>query len=231
MHRCVEPELLDLLPPGDPRMGPARRDLRRLNAFMGHARMMADALRCAFGNQTPRSIVELGAGDGQFMLRVARRLYRRCKNVSVTLVDRADVFGPDTAGAFARLGWRAEAAVSDAFDWLRKPGVKSADALVANLFLHHFSLDELRELLRLAADCARVFVAVEPRRAGLPLIFSKLLWAIGCNSVTRHDAVVSVRAGFAGQELSQLWPSYRCWELVEAPGGVFSHVFIARRSE
>jgi hypothetical protein len=34
----------------------------------------------------------------------------------------------------------------------------------------------------------------------------KLLWLIGCNAVTRHDAAVSMRAGFIRQELSALWP-------------------------
>jgi hypothetical protein len=150
--------------------------------------------------------------------------------VSLTLVDRLQLLAPETIEAFARLGWHGENVTSDVFDWLRTKSDESVDVIVANLFLHHFSAEELREMLRLCAERTQLFVAVEPRRAAIPLTFSKLLWAIGCNSVTRHDAVVSVRAGFAGKEISQLWPSYSRWELVECPAGLFSHLFVASRN-
>ena len=74
-----------------------------------------------------------------------------------------------------------------------------------------------------------LFVAVEPRRAVWPMFCSRLLWTIGCNSVTRHDAVVSVRAGFFGNELSMLWTDKKNWQLTEQSAGPFSHLFIARR--
>jgi hypothetical protein len=47
--------------------------------------------------------------------------------------------------------------------------------------------------------------------------------------VTRHDAVVSVRAGFADRELSALWPSGMTWTLRERARGLFSHCFVASR--
>jgi hypothetical protein len=56
-----------------------------------------------------------------------------------------------------------------------------------------------------------------------------LLWAIGCNGVTQYDARVSVRAGFAGNELSALWPASGDWRLTERPAGLFSHLFVAQR--
>jgi hypothetical protein len=48
--------------------------------------------------------------------------------------------------------------------------------------------------------------------------------------VTRHDAVVSVRAGFSGRELSQLWPRAPGWRLDERPQAPFSHLFTARHA-
>jgi hypothetical protein len=48
--------------------------------------------------------------------------------------------------------------------------------------------------------------------------------------VTRHDAVLSVRAGFAGRELSALWPSADGWKLEERRAGLFSHLFVAHRA-
>ena len=77
MHRVVEPELLDDLPPADPRAVGSRADLRRLNLLMGHAGILSRALRQPLAETSLRSrplrLVELGAGDGTLLLRLARR--------------------------------------------------------------------------------------------------------------------------------------------------------------
>ena len=96
-------------------------------------------------------------------------------------------------------------------------------------FLHHFEDARLAELFRAVAGRARLFAAIEPRRAPWPLFCCRLLWAIGCNSVTRHDAAISVRAGFSGRELSALWPADSGWQCTERRAGVFSHLFVARK--
>jgi hypothetical protein len=103
--------------------------------------------------------------------------------------------------------------------------------MLANLFLHHFHEAQLAELLRGAARQTRVFIAAEPRRSPRSLLFSRLLCLIGCNRVTRHDAPVSVRAGFTGSELLRLWPDGQGWTLQERPAGWFSHLFVAQRRE
>jgi hypothetical protein len=80
------------------------------------------------------------------------------------------------------------------------------------------------------AERASVFVACEPRRSRTALVGSHLLGLIGCNDVTRHDAVASVVAGFHGRELSMLWPQSTAWTLDEGPRGLFSHLLVARRA-
>lgn len=75
MQRCIEPELLDHLPASDPGAIRSRRDLVRVNLLMGHAAIMARSLLCGAGR--PRVLIDIGAGDGTFMLRVARRLAPR----------------------------------------------------------------------------------------------------------------------------------------------------------
>jgi hypothetical protein len=227
MKRIVEPELLDTLPPGDPQAVRSRRDLRRLNTWMRNHAIMVRALQTAVNGQTLKQIVELGAGDGDFLLRVAQKTSSRWPNVNVTLLDRQKVVTPQTLAAFASLGWRAEAVVADVFDWPQIPA--PAEIVVANEILHHFDDARLAGLLRVIAGRTRLFIAIEPRRASWPLFCSRLLWAIGCNSVTRHDATVSVRAGFVREELSALWPDKRNWQLTEQRASWFSHLFIAQR--
>ena len=103
------------------------------------------------------------------------------------------------------------------------------DVMLANLFLHHFKDEPLRALLQLAADRTALFLACEPRRSPLALAASCMLGCIGCNAVTRCDAVASVHAGFEGAELSALWPTQNGWRLSERNAGMFSHCFVARR--
>jgi len=229
MQRIIEPELLDELPPQDRRAIRSRRDLRRVNVLMRSHDIMAEALRAGANGYTPKHIVDVGAGDGDFLLRVARRLGSSWRGVNASLLDRQDIAGVTTLKGFEQLGWRAERLVTDVFDWVRRMSPESAEVVTANLFLHHFADAQLTELFLALAHCARLFVAVEPQRAAWPLFCSRALWAVGCNAVTRHDAVASVRAGFFGRELSALWPAGNEWILTEKPAGLFSHLFIARR--
>lgn len=228
MHRRVEREWLDELSPEDPRALGSRRDLRRLNAWMGNARTMARALAAAV-REPPRRVVEMGAGDGHFLKRVARLLAGRWQGARAVLLDRLAVASPETCRIFAAAGWQAEVVTADVFDWLSREQVEAGEVLVANLFLHHFEGARLTELLREAARRAQVFIVIEPRRSVPALAFSRLVGVIGCNAVTRHDAPISVRAGFAGRELSQLWPGDGQWTLQERPAGWFSHLFVARK--
>jgi hypothetical protein len=229
--RVVEPELLDELPPRDPRALRSRQDLRLLNLSMGHRVLMAAALREQLhGSNSPR-IIELGAGDGHFLFNVARRLRSKWPTAEATLVDRLDSIDPAIRERFKNLGWSVRTEIKSASEWLQQSGPGTADAIISNLFLHQFRNDELAEMLRLAARSADVLIALEPRRSWLPRLSGRLLWMIGCGPVTRHDADISIRAGFYGHELSAIWPDPQNWTLTERSAGLFSHLFIARRKD
>jgi hypothetical protein len=227
--RTLHPELVDDLPPEHPGAIQSRRDLRRINALMGHAGIFTRSLRKVFPTQHPSRIVEIGAGDGDVLLRVARRLAGAWHGVDVTLVDLQDLLRDKTKADFAALSWGARSVKGDVFQWLKETAGEKTGAILGNLILHHFSDAQLSTLFLAAAQKADAFIAVEPRRSGWPLFCARYLSLIGCNPVTCHDAPVSVRAGFIGRELSALWPADGSWELLERPAGLFSHLFIARR--
>lgn len=232
MHREVEPELLDDLPSDDPRAVGSRADLRRLNSIMGHAGILSRAFRGqldgTLARPGPLRLVELGAGDGTLLLQLARRWSALGVTAEVTLLDRQKLVSAETRRAFATLNWSVENVATEVFLYLEQ-SAPAVDAMLANLFLHHFPEKELRVLLHRAAARTNLFIACEPHRTSLALAASRLLWFMGCNAVTRHDAVVSVRAGFAGKELSALWPADAGWRLSERPVGGFSHCFVAKR--
>lgn len=218
--RLLEPELLDELAADDPRAVRSRRDLVRVNWVMRQQAIMAGLLR---GFAPPRVLADLGSGDGLFLLGVARRMGWR--DVTALVVDRQDIVSGQTRAGFAALGWHCESVTGDVFDAMKR---LDADIVTANLFLHHLDDMALARLLALVAARARGFVATEPRRSGTALLASRLVFALGCNDVTQHDAVASVRAGFSADEISRLWPRDG-WSLKEGIGLPFTHIFTARR--
>jgi hypothetical protein len=229
MERNVEPEWLDALPAGDPAAVGSRRDLRRLNECMGSAKMLARALQFLGTEAKPVHLIELGAGDGDLLLKVARRLGSSWSGTEATLVDTQRLLGAETSYGFREAGWKVSELKSDVFEWSRKTSAGTREVVVANLFLHHFNSAELEQLLSAIKQRSIFFAATEPRRSLLGLVFSKLVGFIGCNAVTRHDAPASVCAGFAGRELSAIWGNDADWHLSERRSGLFGHLFVARK--
>ena len=229
IQRRVEPEWLDELAPDDARAIRSRNDLRRINTLMTNAAIVARELKHGFRNGAPLKIADIGAGDGTFMLQVARKT--RWKNIQLILLDRQNIVSRETHEQFRSLGWNAECVAADVFEWLAQPPAVPFDAIIANLFLHHFDTTRLALLLSLTAQRSRMLLACEPRRSGVGLSASRLLGLIGCNDVSRHDAEASVYAGFNGRELSGLWQDHGAWTLREGASGIFSHCFVACRSD
>lgn len=238
-RRAIHPEILDELPAADPRAVRSRRDLRRVNRVIGSCGILSRSLRHSLtstAHHVPLRILELGAGDGSVTLCIAKRIATSWPAVELTLLDRQALIAGPTGTAFAHLGWTLRPLIVDAVEWARAPTQQQPaqrwDVILANLFLHHFEDGRLRELLSAVADRCNAFIACEPRRSLAALSGSLLLPALGVSADTRHDAVVSVRAGFRGNELSQIWPTTRGgWTLTERPAGLFSHLFIAARGE
>lgn len=226
--RVLQEEMLDGLSEDDPRAIRSRRDLQRLNRIMGAAGIIAKVLKRS--QHAPKSIIELGTGDGSLMLGLAKCLAADWHDVHVTLLDRLNLVSSATVEEFNRLGWTVEILQADVLEWAESPMSCQWDIGLANLFIHHFDSMQIQSLFAALGKRIDLFVACEPRRSQLPLFSSKLVGLIGANAVTRKDAVISVRAGFYGQELSALWPSGGSeWGLEEDAVRLFSHQFIARR--
>jgi 2-polyprenyl-3-methyl-5-hydroxy-6-metoxy-1,4-benzoquinol methylase len=235
--RRIRPEILDELDPADPRAVRSRSDLRRVNHAMGSCGILTRSLRRLLVSCPPRAplrLLELGAGDGSLALRIARRLAPAWPAAELTLLDRQALIAPATGTGLALLGWTLRPINSDVFEWaqaaLDQHLAGRWDIILANLFLHHFEDERVRQLLSAVAMRCDAFIACEPRRSIPALLGARLLPALGASRDTRYDAQVSVRAGFAGAELSRLWPAAPgSWTLQERRAGLFSHLFVASR--
>jgi hypothetical protein len=228
-QRCVLPELLDEMAPDDPLAQRSRRDLQRIHIAMGTLATLRRALARLRFSPRPRRILELGAGDGTLLLRLARTLATRWPEVELSLLDRHDLIDGETRAAYRRLGWHVSVVTTDVLDWAHARSAQHYDLCVTTLFLHHFAERELAQVLAAVAARSDAFVACEPRRDTWAWLGSRLVGVIGGNRITRSDAVSSVAAGFAGLELTRAWPDpdHR-WALEERHAFPFTHCFVAQ---
>lgn len=230
LPRRVTPELLDDLDPEDPRARRSRHDLRRVHRAMRSVAILRRVIAGLGPASPPRSVLELGAGDGTLLLRLAQTLRPAWTGVQLTLLDRHDLISDATRAAYGRLGWTVGVLQQDVLDWIRKAEPRRYDLCVANLFLHHFKEADLTTLLLGSALRSDAFIACEPRRDRFGGLGSRLIGLLGANAVTREDAVKSVAAGFRGEELSRIWAAAPGrWKVAEYRALPFTHCFTAVR--
>jgi len=211
-QRVVVPELLDSLPADDPSAIRSRRDLRLINFLMGNFSWIMATLE-KHAASMGQGVVELGAGDGRLLDRLADR-FPEVRFSAYDLAPRPDDLSD-------RIVWLK----GDLFD---SPFPENGGVLFANLFLHHF---ENPALARLAGWCDAfdVLVFCEPDRARLPHLLGNVMSPF-INHVTRHDMHVSIDAGFAEGEMADaLGLSSARWNIRESATLRGARRFLATR--
>jgi len=187
-YRDVQPELLETFPSDHPDAVKGREDLLLVNAIMGNHRWIESMLRRL--HQTGWHLTEIGAGDGELSLRLHE----------AGLCAARDLHGFDLAPRPPR--WPAEAAWSQGD--LFQQSLPDSEILIANLILHHFSDDQLRDLGSRISPRTRFILAAEPERRQIHSVMGHFFsWLAELHPITRYDMQVSIRAGFRGDELRQ----------------------------
>ena len=226
--RVLTPELLDSLPPNDLAAQASRRDLRRLHPLLGQIGLWTRWFAEKFPARPPASLADLGAGDGSLLGTVLLRAYPKGGHgARIFFVDRQPVVPESTLAHLRRCNWLPTVMATDIFEWAEEG--PPMEAALANLFLHHFDNPGITRLFSALAQKTSSLAAAEPRRNHLAFLATQTLGLMGCHPVTRHDARVSVEAGFRGSELSALWPASG-WTLRERSAGPFTHFFSAYKN-
>ena len=188
-QRIIVPEELDHADPEEAKVN--LRDLVRVNRYLGgHAvlrSMASEFMRPA----ESFSVLDIGAASGD-MGAVLRRAYPRA---TVTSLDRkpnhlACAAHPKLAGDVFHLPFRE----------------RSFDFVFSSLFLHHFSNEEIVDMLAsFAAIARRAVLAIDLERGPLAYYFMPASkWFFGWHQMTVHDGQLSVQAAFKREELLAL---------------------------
>ena len=190
MQRIVKPEILDSLDENDPAAIHNRRDIRLFNRLMGTFRWFTRQVSTLI--QEEDRMLEIGAGWGDLGY---------CLNKRVLAKKGLALDGLDVCSRPEKWpkGWLWHQADLRAF---KKYG--DYHFVLANLVLHQFEDDELRALGAVLQESTRVLIVNEPARRAFHKFQVKGAKLLGSNYVTDHDALVSVEAGFLGDELPNL---------------------------
>ena len=207
-ERIVKPEILDHLDPSAPSAKRSRMDLRRINWFMKNERWILSQLD-KFSESEPNSsitkIVELGAGDGHLTKKIKVQ-HPDAQVIACDLIDKPNNLTGDII-------WKK----GDIFNF---NDFDEHTVVVANLFIHHLTNEQLWELSEKILPC-RALIMAEPHRYWFSKLLAYLTYPF-INSVTRHDMMVSIDAGFRFGELACLLHLDWHWDERASLGGIHS---------
>ena len=187
--RKIGMEKLDALPPSHPHALANRRDLYLINRLLGTRRWFGRTLPSLVGSSG--RILELGAGQG-LLSDFLRRRYDQASLWQWHALDIQQVPSRIIEG----LQWHQA-------DLLLFGDYHEYEVVFGNFILHQFSTNELQSLGNRLQEGPRALVFQELWRKSL-FYWGSFLLTLFMHPVTRHDARVSVRAGFRGEELASL---------------------------
>lgn len=188
-ERLIVPEILDRAPDAEAQRNLA--ELRFMNRWFGGQRILRASLGELYGPTDAFSMLDVGAATGD-VARTVRRAYPRSQVTCLDFQERNLRLAPHpkVAGNAFALPF-AE---------------RSFDIVHSALFLHHFTNDQVVELLRNMARCARRAVLVQDLERH-PLAYYFLpgtAWLFRWSPLVLHDGPISVEAAFHAEELQQL---------------------------
>ncbi len=208
-ERIIQPELLDILPQSDPDAIRAREEMLQIHGVMGNHRWIERMVR--WHRESGWRITELGAGDGALAMRLLQS--GCCAETGLHAFDLAP--RPEHLPAAAH--WTCGDVLAQV--------LPETEIMVASLFLHHFTQEQLHLLGSRLSPAIRLIVAAEPARRWVHTVTGRLFCELAeLNHVQHHDMQVSIRAGFRGDELRDALALDATWQTA-----VFSHPFGAYR--
>ena len=177
-------------------------DIRRINRWLGGARVAVDAVFELLEKRGLRraTVLDVGTGSADIPLQLQREARRRGIELQIYALDLSarhlEVAREDVGDASDIHLLRGDAFALP----FRDEGV---DVVLASLFLHHFRAPEIERLLREWNRVARVGIAANDlERDAVPLWFFRLARPVFARSyLTRFDGETSIRRAYTRAEL------------------------------
>ena len=194
MKRSYTPELMDDFSINDLRIDIALRELKTINKFLGGISTTKTALKIIWPYNKKVTVLDVGAGSSDILINV-QRLYPQLEIISADKNLRA-------------LNYSEEKIIKvniDAFSLPFKDN--SIDLIHLSLFLHHFSEEQINQLLiEFLRISNKGIIINDLQRSYLALLGIKLLTVLFSRSeLVKNDAPLSVERAFKKKELESIF--------------------------
>ncbi len=191
-------------------------DLWNINRWLGGVSGSMKLLLRFFARSGLRSarILDVGCGDARMAANLREKLHRHGFPAKLFVLDRQLSHLQSHSGTLNG----AIPLIGDALELPLAAG--SLDIVMCNLFLHHFSGENAKRLLRgLATVAARAVLINDLERRAVAHFISRHFRPFSRSPITRHDAPASVRQAYTRDELRILIEEsgFHDYDLVRLP--------------
>lgn len=195
MKRHFEKEIMDDFSIEDERIDLALKELNIINKFLGGNSVSKKGLDCFSINKEGLSIIDIGSGGSDFY-KTSQKYFNNLFYVSLDLNKRACVYNI--------IENKNSTICGNSFFLPFKE--KRFDFVHISLFLHHFTEDEIKVLLKEFIRVSKRGIIINDLHRSIFALYSiKILTKIFSKSeMVIHDAPLSVKKGFLRNELISL---------------------------
>jgi len=202
LKRSYEKEIMDNFSINDDRIDDALNELKLVNKFLGGTSTSKAGFRFLLNHKKsdPVKVLDIGSGASD----IFESLHKRFPNLNLYSLDRNE-----RTCEFIK----AEKISAPIYGDAQNPPIKkeSVSVVHASLFLHHFTEDEIKGLIKSSLSIAKYGIIINDLRRSvwafmgiklLTILFSK-------SSMVKNDAPLSVKRGFIKSELIDMLKSLK----------------------
>jgi ubiquinone/menaquinone biosynthesis C-methylase UbiE len=219
MKRSYEAEIMDDFSIRDERIDIALEELKIINKYLGGISTTKTALKYFISAEDQElKILDIGSGSSDNLIAAKRKF----KNLQVLSIDKNLRALSNSKNPLNKIN-------SDAFYLPFKD--ESCDVVHAALFLHHFSEDQIKELLKeFLRICKKGIIINDLHRSFLALWGIIILTIFFSKSeMVKNDAPLSVKRGFIKSELINLFSNSRAKNIVIKKKWAFRWMMVIKK--
>lgn len=194
--RSGEAEILDDLQLDRDSLAKNLRELEQVNRLLGGHQIIRDSLK-TLPLEEGASIADYGCGGGDTLLAIAGSSPAREKNMKLIGYDLnpcALEIARENAASFGNIRFAEH-------NLLSKADFPQHTVALFNLVLHHFTDEEVLDLLRKATKTHRYVIINDLQRNRIPYQLFKLVsLTFNFSPVSRHDGLLSVKKSFTKKD-------------------------------
>jgi len=204
-ERSREVEEMDDLEMSGVKLEKTLRDLSKVHRLLGgHKQVVQTMNELIYTFPRIQSIVDLGCGGGDSLLSMAEWATKKGKDLNLHGMDANEAIVRYAADRMDKQG--VKVSTGNVFSTADLKPYSDFDVAFFSLFLHHFSDEEIRAVLKSCSDVGIKYIVITDlqRSVWAYRLFSIATRIFPFSKMAREDGLLSIKKGFHRKELLRL---------------------------